>query len=188
MACTPNLKLTKATLSQPLNTKPPMTVANFVGLSEGSIKTAPKAKVYLTDGLKFHRVIPNFMIQGGCPLGALVPAIPATSSPTKLIPRWNIPDRYFKFMANAGPHQRFTVFITHVATPWLDGKHTVFGHVVDGRDVVNKIAGNDSIRKITILRKGKMLGPLMPQPYLILKWKDLRPNKLPNLKCKRHGW
>jgi peptidyl-prolyl cis-trans isomerase B (cyclophilin B) len=120
----------------------PVTVASFVNLVQRGFY----------DGLKFHRVIPDFMIQGGCPLGT------GTGGPgyrfedeTRAELRHDRPG--VLSMANAGPGTNGSqFFITHVHTPWLDGKHTVFGRVVsdDDQTVVNAIAGGDTIESVTI--------------------------------------
>ena len=119
--------------------KAPLTVANFVNL----------AKRGFYDGLKFHRVIPDFMIQGGCPQGT------GTGGPGyKFEDEANNGVRHERgvlSMANAGPNTNGSqFFITHVATPWLDGKHTVFGKVVYGLDVVDKVAQGDVIQSVKI--------------------------------------
>jgi peptidyl-prolyl cis-trans isomerase B (cyclophilin B) len=120
--------------------KTPKTVANFEKLCE--------KKYY--DGLKFHRVIPDFMVQGGCPLGT------GTGGPG-----YKFEDEFDSSlthdgpgvlsMANAGPNTNGSqFFITHVATPWLDGKHSVFGKVIEGQDVVDSIEKGDIMTTVRV--------------------------------------
>tara|TARA_B100000925_G_scaffold179015_1_gene135071 strand:- start:418 stop:1347 length:930 start_codon:yes stop_codon:yes gene_type:complete len=131
--------------------KTPGTVGNFVGLSLGLISNSikPLGEAYY-NGLKFHRVINDFMIQAGCPIGT------GTGDPG-----YKFDDEFHNelkhdrpgviSMANAGPSTNGSqFFITHVETPWLDNKHTVFGNVIDGMDVVNSISQNDEIISIKI--------------------------------------
>lgn len=138
--------------------KTPLTVINFAGLAEGSLALgdAPKATgTPFYDGLKFHRVINDFMIQGGCPLGTGTGG-PGYTFPDEIDPSLKHDGPGVLSMANAGPATNGSqFFITHVATPHLDGKHTVFGRVMEGQDVVNKIEQNDTIDKVEIIRVGE---------------------------------
>jgi len=133
----------------------PGTVGNFVGLAEGQLenKVKPMGKPYY-DGLKFHRVIPDFMIQGGCPQG-IGSGGPGYSFEDEFHPTLKHDKPGVLSMANSGPASNGSqFFITHVPTNWLDNKHTVFGNVIEGQDVVDAIAQDDLIDSIEILRVG----------------------------------
>ncbi len=136
--------------------KTPGTVANFVALAEGNhpeVDEKYKDKKYY-DGLTFHRVIDNFMIQGGDPTGTGA-GNPGYKFDDEFHPDLKHESAGILSMANAGPGTNGSqFFITHEATPWLDGKHTVFGKVLEGQDVVNKIAQGDKIQSVEILRVG----------------------------------
>jgi peptidyl-prolyl cis-trans isomerase B (cyclophilin B) len=119
--------------------KAPLTVANFVNL----------ARRGFYDGLSFHRVIPDFMVQGGCPQGTGTggPGYKFEDEADNGVRH----ERGVLSMANAGPNTNGSqFFITHVATPWLDGKHTVFGKVVDGLDAVDAVKQGDAIKSVKI--------------------------------------
>lgn len=136
--------------------KTPLTVANFVGLAEGTIKNNKKAmgEPYF-DGLNFHRVIANFMIQGGDPLGNGT-GDPGYYFKDEFDPSLKHDRAGTLSMANRGPATNGSqFFITHLPTPHLDGRHTVFGYVVDGQSVVDLIAKGDKIEKVEIIRVGK---------------------------------
>jgi peptidyl-prolyl cis-trans isomerase A (cyclophilin A) len=132
----------------------PNTVKNFVGLAEGTKESNKPAGTPFYDGIVFHRVIPKFMIQTGDPTGT-----------GRGGPGYKFADEFHKelrhdgpgtlSMANAGPNTNGSqIFITHLATPWLDGKHSVFGKVVVGQDVVDAIVGGDKIVHLKIIRAG----------------------------------
>ena len=135
--------------------KTPGTVGNFVALAEGNLENdiKPQGTPYY-DGLNFHRVIPDFMVQGGCPQGT------GTGNPGYKFEDEFHPDlKHDKpgmlAMANSGPATNGSQFyITHIPTPWLDNKHTVFGNVVEGQDIVDSIAQNDALTSIEIVRVG----------------------------------
>ena len=135
--------------------KTPGTVGNFVALAEGQLENSAKNQgTPYYDGLKFHRVIPDFMIQGGCALGTGT-GNPGYQFDDEFHPELKHDAPGVLSMANAGPGTNGSqFFITHIDTPWLDGKHTVFGKVVNGMDVVDSITQNDKIENITIERKG----------------------------------
>ena len=145
--------------------KTPITVANFVGLVEGT-------KPYSTDGgepedrdgrpyydgLVFHRVIPDFMIQGGCPDG-IGSGGPGYKFDDEIDDALQHDGPGILSMANSGPGTNGSqFFITHVATPWLDGKHTIFGRVIEGQDIVDTIEQGDVINTVKIVRQGEAAG------------------------------
>ena len=137
--------------------KTPVTVANFVSLAEGTNTEVTddhfKGKKYY-DGLKFHRVLADFMIQGGCPLGTGT-GDPGYKFKDEFDPSLVHDKAGILSMANSGPKTNGSqFFITHKETPWLNNKHTVFGHVVKGQEVVDSIAQDDKIQTVKIIRKG----------------------------------
>ena len=120
--------------------KTPKTFANFEKLC--------KEKFY--DGLQFHRVIPDFMVQGGCPQGTGTGG-PGYKFEDEFDPSLTHDGPGVLSMANAGPNTNGSqFFITHVATPWLDGKHSVFGKVIEGQDVVDSIEKGDIMTTVRV--------------------------------------
>lgn len=136
--------------------KTPGTVGNFVALAEGNLENThkPQGTPYY-DGLCFHRVIPDFMIQGGCPQRTGT-AGPGYQFDDEIHAELKHDRPGVLSMANAGPGTNGSqFFITHNETPWLDGKHTVFGFVEEGQEVVDAVAQNDEIKSVTIERVGE---------------------------------
>ena len=145
--------------------KTPKTVANFVNLAQRGFY----------NGLKFHRVIPNFMIQGGCPIGTGTGG-PGYRFEDEFDPELKHDTPGVLSMANAGPGTNGSqFFITHVETSWLDGKHSVFGKVESEKDqdVVNSIAQGDSIESISISGETKELLNSVPE---VANWNDVLDN------------
>ncbi len=131
----------------------PMTVSNFVGLAEGTIDNDETDGPYY-DGLNFHRVVDDFVIQGGCPQGTGTGG-PGYSFPDEFDSELRHDREGVLSMANSGANTNGSqFFITHKETPHLDDRHSVFGYVVVGMDVVNSIEAGDRINSITILRIG----------------------------------
>ena len=135
--------------------KTPMTVANFVGLAEGTLENnVTEVGTPYYNGLTFHRVIADFMVQGGDPTGSGAGG-PGYQFEDEIHPELKHNRPGTLSMANAGPATNGSqFFITHGPTDWLDGKHTVFGYVTEGQEVVDAIAQGDSMDKVEIVRVG----------------------------------
>jgi len=134
----------------------PITVSNFIGLSTGTLSNyTNKKQLRFYDNLIFHRVIPDFMIQGGCPNGNGMGG-PGYNFKDEFHPDLKHDKPGILSMANSGPNTNGSqFFITHLSTPWLDGKHSVFGNVIKGQSVVDSITNGDEILKVEIIKVGK---------------------------------
>jgi len=147
--------------------KTPVTTANFVNLAQKGFY----------NGIIFHRVIPNFMIQGGDPLGKGYGG-PGYKFEDEFDPSLRHTGPGILSMANAGPGTNGSqFFITHVATPWLDDHHTVFGHVTKGQDVVNAIQQNDKIVSLKIVGDTKALFENPKVKEKLVAWNAALANK-----------
>ncbi len=136
--------------------KTPGTVGNFVALAEGNMENSvkPQGTPYY-DGLKFHRVIADFMIQGGCPQGTGT-GNPGYAFEDEFHPELKHDKPGILSMANSGPASNGSqFFITHIETPWLDNKHSVFGNVIEGQDIVDTVAQGDILTSVEIIRVGE---------------------------------
>ena len=159
----------------------PATVGNFVALAEGKMKNSAKEEgIPFYDGLKFHRVIDNFMIQGGCPLGT------GTGSPgyrfdDEFHPNLKHDKAGVLSMANAGPGTNGSqFFITTVPTEWLNGNHTIFGEVVSDDDlkVVKKLSNGDVMKKVVV--EGDVDAFLKTQKNRVYSWNKTLKQNFPN--------
>ena len=130
----------------------PLTVINFVGLAEGTLEAAKGEPFY--NGLKFHRVIKDFMIQGGDPNGNGTGG-PGYKFPDEWCDKHSFDGPGYLAMANSGPNTNGSqFFITHVPTDWLNGKHTIFGKILEGQNVVDSVEQGDTIMDLKIVRQG----------------------------------
>ena len=168
MSLTATFETTKGNIEVRLTPElTPLTVSNFINLVNRGYY----------DGLKFHRVIPNFMVQGGCPLG-LGHGGPGYKFEDECCDELKHDCPGILSMANAGPGTNGSqFFITHVETAWLDGKHTIFGKVVNGQDIVDKIAQGDLIKKIIIT--GNTLDLLKANADRVEDWDSVLDKKFP---------
>jgi len=135
--------------------KTPGTVGNFIALVEGNMENSakPQGTPYY-DGLKFHRVIADFMVQGGCPQGTGT-GNPGYKFEDEFHPELKHDKPGVLAMANSGPATNGSQFyITHIETPWLDNKHTVFGNVIEGQDIIDVIAQDDELTSVEIIKVG----------------------------------
>jgi peptidyl-prolyl cis-trans isomerase B (cyclophilin B) len=163
MSLQANIQTTKGTIHLELfPDQTPKTVANFINLSQRGFY----------DGLNFHRVIPDFMIQGGCPLGSGIGG-PGYRFEDEFVPSLRHSEPGKLSMANAGPGTNGSqFFITHVATPWLDDRHSIFGQVMsqEDQDLVNSIQQGDIIEKIEIVGSTEKL---LLQVKEVTRWNEL---------------